>query len=63
MLGCGMSKRSYAIDFSSLILPLFAVKTSNTQKTYTVFDSSIHGEHDGANCNSVHPFVRKLPLF
>jgi len=47
------------INFSSLILPLFAVKKGDTP----VFDSPIHGKHDGANFNSAHPFVRKLPSF
>ena len=31
--------------------------------TYPKFDSPFHGEHGDANCNSVHPFVRKLQSF
>jgi len=57
----GTSKRCYAIDFSPLISLLFAVKKRDTQKKLPVFDSPIHGKHDGANCSSVHPFVHKLP--
>ena len=34
-----------------------------TEKTCPVFDSPIHSKHDGANCNSVYPFVHKVPWF
>ena len=49
--------------FLRLISPLFAVKKSDTQNNFPEFDSPIHGEHDSSNCNSVHPFVRKLSSF
>ena len=32
-------------------------------KTYPVMDSPIHGEHDGASCNSVLHCVGKLQPF
>ena len=55
-----MLKQSYAIDYSSQILPLYAVSKG---KTYPVIDSSIHGEHDGENCNPIPRFVGKLQPF
>ena len=57
------SKRSYAIHFSSLISSLYVVKKSGKRKTYHVMDSPIHGEHDGASCNSVLHCVCKLQSF
>ena len=50
--------RFFLIDFAFV-----CSQKSDTQITYPEFDSPIHGEHNGANCNSVHPFIRKLSLF
>ena len=58
-----MSKRLYTIDFSSHILPLYAVKRVSKGKTYPVIDSPVHGKHNGENCSSVPRFVGKLQLF
>ena len=48
--------RFFLIDFA------FVCKVIH-RKTYPGFDSPIHGEHNGANCNSAHPFSFKLSLF
>ena len=52
-----------AVDFSSLILSLYVVKKGGRRKSHHVMDSAIHGEHDGASCNSVLHCVCKLQSF
>ena len=56
-------KRSYAIDFSSLISSLYAVRVAIEETTYPVMDSPIHGEHNGASCNSVLHCICKVQPF
>ena len=47
--------RFFSTDFVSVC--------SEEEKTHHVMDSPIHGEHDGASCNSVLHCVCKLQSF